>query len=142
MVPPPEPPQKIFTVEEADHLLGEVAPLVEQLQGLQQSIVKTNQQLDDVTRKLSQGNGYPIQELRKQLEHLTRHQLSLIEAFRSALDQLESLGVVLKDTSTGLVDFYGLRDGELIFLCWRLGEDRVRFWHRLDDGVAGRQPLE
>ncbi len=91
--------------------------------------------------KLSQGNGYPLQELRDQIEKLTRHQLQLIEAFHSALQQLETLGGVLKDLSLGLVDFYTLRDGEPVFLCWKLGEDAIRFWHSLDTGYAARQPL-
>jgi hypothetical protein len=73
---------------------------------------------------------------------LTRHQLQLLEAFESALKQLEDLGVVLKDLTTGLVDFHSLRGEELILLCWKLGEPRVQFWHTLDAGYAGRQPLE
>jgi len=40
-----------------------------------------------------------------------------------------------------LIDFYGLRGGEPVFLCWKLGEERIRFWHTLEDGYAGRQPL-
>ena len=58
------------------------------------------------------------------------------------MQQLEDLGCLLKDLTTGLVDFYGTRRGELVFLCWKLGEDRIRFWHGLDEGYTGRQPLE
>ena len=136
-----EQPQKIFTVEEANHLLSQVAPLVQQLRGLQESIIKTNQQLDEAVHKLSQGNGYPLEDIRKQITELTKRQLNLIEAFQSTLQQLESLGGVLKDVNVGLVDFYGMRDGELVFLCWRLGEDQIRFWHGVEEGFAGRQPL-
>jgi len=137
-----EQPSKVFSVDEANQLLGQVSPLVQQLQALQGSIIKTNHQLDEAVPKLSQGNGYPIQELRKQIADLTKHQLHLIEAFQSALQQLESLGCLLKDVNLGLVDFYSLRDGEPVFLCWRLGEERIEFWHRVEEGFAGRQPLE
>lgn len=136
-----EQPQKIFTLDEANRLLVKIIPLVQQLQGLQASIAKTNQQLDEAVRKLSEGNGYPIQEIKQHVEELTQHQLNLVEAFQSALQQLESFGCFLKDLSQGLVDFYSLRDEEPIFLCWRLGEEQIRFWHRLEDGFAGRQPL-
>ena len=136
-----EQPQKIFTLEEANQLLGRVIPLVQQLQGLHDSILKTNQQLDQAVRKLSEGNGYPLQEIKQRVEELTKHQLNLIEAFESSLRQLESCGCFLKDLSQGLVDFYSLRDGEPIFLCWRLGEEQIRFWHCVEDGFAGRQPL-
>ena len=117
-------------------------PLLEQLQGLQHSITQASQALDERVRKVSDGNGYPIQSLKQEIKDLTKQQLQLLEQFQSALKQLEELGCWLKDLNTGLVDFYGLRDGELIFLCWKLGEDRIRFWHTLEDGFAGRQPLE
>jgi len=135
-------PEKLFTLEEANQLLSRVTPILQQLQALQQSILKTNRQLDDEVSKLSAGNGYPLTEIKQQIEQLTKHQLDLIQAFQSALQQLESAGCVLKDLDAGLVDFYTVRSGELVFLCWRLGEERIRFWHRLEEGFAGRQPLE
>ena len=125
-----------------DALLSYVKPLLEQLQGLQRSITQASQALDERVRKVSDGNGYPIQSLQQEIKDLTKQQLQLLEQFQSALKQLEDLGCWLKDLNTGLVDFYGLRDGELIFLCWKLGEDRIRFWHTLEDGFAGRQSLE
>lgn len=138
---PSEQPPKVFAVDEANALLPRVRPLIEQLQGLHGSILKTNEQLDESVNKLSQGNGYPLHEVRQQIESLTRHQLQLIEAFHSALQQLETLGGVLKDLNAGLVDFYTVRDGEPAFLCWKLDEDTVRFWHPVESGYADRQPL-
>lgn len=57
------------------------------------------------------------------------------------LAEVTDLGVIVRDPESGLCDFPGIRDGEPIFLCWRLGEDRVGFWHPRDTGIAGRQPL-
>ena len=138
----PDQPSKIFTLEEANLALAHVAPLVERLQGLQRSIVETNEHLDEATRKLSQGNGYPIKDVKAQLQELTQRQLGHLEEFQQALERLESLGAILKDLNMGLIDFYGHREGELVFLCWRRGEEEIRFWHRLEEGFAGRQPLE
>ncbi len=132
---------KLFTVEEANALLEPIAKLMQQLQGLHQSILKTNQQLDERVEKLAAGNGYPIQELREEVEQLTGRQLNLVQAFQSALRQLEEMGCLLKDLAQGLVDFYSMRGGEVVLLCWRLGEERIRFWHGLEDGFTGRQPL-
>lgn len=115
--------------------------MVEQLQALQRSIIQTNKQLDEPVNKLSQGNGYPLHEVRQQIESLTRHQLQLIEAFHSTIRQLEALGCLLKDLNMGLLDFYTVRDGEPAFLCWKLGEEAIRFWHPLDAGYTSRQPL-
>ena len=55
--------------------------------------------------------------------------------------ELEELGIVLKDRRLGLVDFPGEIDGRRVWLCWRLGEPSVQYWHDLDAGYAGRQPL-
>lgn len=54
---------------------------------------------------------------------------------------LQDMGVVLKDPRSGLVDFMSLRDGELVELCWKLGEDHVDHWHRIGEGFAGRKLL-
>lgn len=138
----PVKPPKTFTVSGANALLPDVSHLVQQLQVLQRSIVQTSEQRDEMSRKVAGGNGYPIQALKAQIEDATSRQLRLIEAFQRALKELEELGAVLKDVSTGLVDFYTVREHELVFLCWQPGEDRIRFWHTLEDGFAGRRPLD
>lgn len=64
---------------------------------------------------------------------------------RTAADELSwfrDRGIVVRDIEQGLIDFPGLRGGRQIYLCWRLGEDAVNFWHDRDTGFAGRQPLE
>ena len=142
MAQAPSQPPRTFTLAEANALLPRIIPVIEQLQGLHRSLASTNQRLDELIGKLSQGNGYPITSVKDQIQQMTKHQLQLIEAFQSALKTLEDLGCELKDLARGLIDFYTLRDGELTYLCWKLGEDRIRFWHTLDAGYAGRQPLE
>jgi hypothetical protein len=137
-----EKPPRTFTVDEANTLLPQVRPLVEQLQGLARSITETTKRLDETAGKLSTGNGYPLQTIKDQIQQLTQHQLQLIEAFQSALKQLEDLGAALKDLNTGLVDFYSLRAGDVVLLCWKLGEERIHTWHTLEGGYAGRQPLD
>jgi hypothetical protein len=57
------------------------------------------------------------------------------------LEELRSVGCELKDFEQGLVDFYALLDDRLVFLCWRLGEPRIEYWHEVDAGAAGRQPV-
>lgn len=139
-----EAPQspKTFTVSQANALLERVKPLVEQLQGLQRSIARTSRQISELTAKITAGNGYPLQALQQQIDELTEHQLQLLEGFQSALQQLGDLGCLLKDLNIGLVDFYGTLRGEPVLLCWKLGEDRIRFWHGVDAGYDSRQPIE
>ena len=57
------------------------------------------------------------------------------------VQKLEELGCLLKDVNTGLVDFPAVRLGRRVWLCWLLGEDRVSFWHKLEEGYAGRKMI-
>jgi hypothetical protein len=59
----------------------------------------------------------------------------------TTIDELDALGVQVKDVEEGLVDFPALRRGETVLLCWKLGEDEIRYWHTVDGGFAGRQEL-
>jgi hypothetical protein len=87
----------------------------------------------------SSGNGGDFDpqepsELQAQLERET-------EAVAHAVEELQKLGVLVKDLDRGLVDFPALRGREEVLLCWQVGEDEVAFWHGLEEGFAGRKPL-
>jgi hypothetical protein len=58
------------------------------------------------------------------------------------LTRLDDLGVQVKDPDAGLVDFPSVREGEDVLLCWRLGEDEIRYWHHAAGGFAGRKPID
>jgi hypothetical protein len=72
---------------------------------------------------------------------LERDAMSIARDIDAYERELEELGIVLKDRRLGLVDFPGEIDGRRVWLCWRLGEPSVQYWHDLDAGYAGRQPL-
>src|SRR6267378_4039825 len=59
-----------------------------------------------------------------------------------ALDRIQATGCVVKDLDTGLLDFPAILKNEEVYLCWRLGEDRIRFYHRQDEGFSGRKPID
>lgn len=65
-----------------------------------------------------------------------------MEALEKEIQKLEDLGCVLKDMNTGLVDFPAVRLGTRVWLCWKLGEDDVTFWHGLHEGFAARKPVD
>ena len=67
--------------------------------------------------------------------------LRLSSQFRGAIERINSYGCVIKNIDPGLVDFPHLRDGREVYLCWQFGEDEIRYWHDIDAGFAGRQPL-
>jgi hypothetical protein len=71
-------------------------------------------------------------------DEVTRH----ADRINRYLQELEGIGCVFKGFEGGLVDFYSLREDRPIFLCWRLGEDRIGHWHEIDTGFGGRQPID
>lgn len=75
---------------------------------------------------------------------LAREQEGLVVTVKSmeqAVRQIDAWSVTLRDISTGLVDFPALVNGRPVWLCWKLGEDDIAYWHELEAGIAGRKPL-
>jgi hypothetical protein len=125
------------------HEANQALPRVRRLAG---QIVELSAQLDELTDQVR------IAEYRRRRETATEADRDRFEesatALRraeddllAALQELQGMGVQLKDARTGLVDFLSYRDGELVELCWRLGEDRVAHWHRIGEGFPGRKPV-
>jgi hypothetical protein len=83
------------------------------------------------------GGGIPPAQLAEAAAEVDREARSLAQV----VDEIGEHGAEVKDLDEGLIDFPALRHGETVLLCWQLGEDRIRFWHTVEDGFAGRQPL-
>jgi hypothetical protein len=123
-----EKPVRFFSAAEANELLPTVGPLLEELKDAH-SLMEERQ--DDVTESIPTNGGGAVH--REFLDASTRA--------AKALSALQDLGLVVRDPSSGLVDFPALRDGTEVFLCWRLGEPAVAWFHPPETGFAGRQPL-
>jgi hypothetical protein len=65
-----------------------------------------------------------------------------ISHFMSLIQQIKELGVHLKDAEKGLCDFPYIKHGRVVYLCWQLGEDRIQYWHDVETGFTGREPLD
>jgi hypothetical protein len=127
-----------FTPEEANAALAEVRPLVEQMverRGQHVAALERQEELEAHIR--GNGGGIPPAELAEAAAEVER----LARELARVVDELNTLGVEVKDLDEGLVDFPALRRGEPVLLCWKLGEPEVGYWHTLDDGFAGRRPL-
>ena len=135
---PADPPLKLFTLQEANALLPRMRETVARLQEI---FVQFRQHADGESypAPLQRSNGHPKGEPAS-LPRLREIQALRDEA-ESLIKAIVNLGVALKDIEQGLVDFPAERDGRIVFLCWKQGEDEIRFWHELDTGFAGRKPL-
>jgi len=131
-------PPRIFTPDEANASLSELRPLVEAMVEGKRALDDAQERRDDVAQRIAgNGGGIPPAELGA-LEAAVEE---AAKTLAGTIGEIQALGVLVKDLDTGLVDFPGERDGQDILLCWQLGENEVAFWHGLEDGYAGRQPL-
>lgn len=127
-----------FTRAEAEALLPELTLILLQLQDHRVQMQAVEEELEAMQIK-AMGNGHHMQD---QIARLQQAIIAHIEQLREDIEQVQRFGCELKDPDTGLVDFLSLRDGREVYLCWRLGEERIAYWHPLDTGFAGRQALD
>ena len=130
--------ERLFTPEEANAALGEVRPLVEQLVSHRRKLSEAQSlQTALITRIAGNGGDMAPSDLREAQEAIERE----ADAITKTAEKLTELGVQIKSLEEGLIDFPALRNGEVVLLCWKLGEDEIGYWHGADEGFAGRKPL-
>lgn len=134
MTPDPEP--RFFTLEEVRALVPRLRTLLTALQIEQHHLEGEVQALNDLTPAM-RANGQAITAARLE-ERITE----LYASVQEKLQMITALGIEVKDIKSGLVDFPCLRDGRVIYLCWQVDEPTVAYWHEVDAGYRGRQPLE
>lgn len=133
--------KKIFTVEEANKTLPLVKAIVSDIVQLFNDVHERRNRLNRIRQKpgkteRAEDNPYEEEVLQIQKELETD-----IDRLDSFVDELLQLGIELKDPAKGLVDFFTIRDGKEAYLCWQLGEEEIAYWHDLESGFSGRQPL-
>lgn len=130
---------RLYTIAEARALLPQVLPVLESMREAFLALRALNASLATEARGASgDGNllanpwwdGHPEDRV-----------ANLNAKLRQAIQQLEGWGIEVKDPERGLIDFYSERQGEVVFLCYMLGEPGIRYWHSLRAGFAGREPL-
>jgi hypothetical protein len=136
--PPPGRPKKYFTVAQANATLPLVRAIVRDITDMYRDLRERQDRLSRVQAQPRGSLGDAYQEELQQIEAaLQRDQEKILECEA----ELNGLGIELKDYRVGLIDFPSLRDGREVYLCWRLGEPDVAYWHELDAGFAGRQKI-
>jgi hypothetical protein len=127
-----------FTAEEANAALAQVRPLVERMVERRRAHAHALERQEELEGRIrGNGGGIPpatLADAAAEIERLERELARIV-------DEIGEHGAEVKDLDEGLIDFPALRRGETVLLCWKLGEDEIRFWHRVEDGFAGRRPL-
>jgi hypothetical protein len=130
---------RYFTPAQANDALAEIRPLVEQLVEHRRVQERIGAEREELASKIAgNGGGIDGQQLADLEAASERERIGVARC----VNAIHELGAIVKSPDDGLVDFPAQREGEEILLCWRLGEDDVAFWHPLEEGFAGRKPIE
>lgn len=131
---------KLFTLTEAERTRREVEPVLIEAIETHRKLQPLDDELSTLAARIQTMGGIVVS-----YEHAARLRFDrdrLAESLRASLEKIQSTGCVVKDLDTGLLDFPAIVNNEEVYLCWRLGEERIRFYHRQDEGFAGRKPIE
>ncbi len=131
--------ERTFTPEEANAALVELRPVAEQMVAHRRALSEAQHRQAELVVTIA-GNGGDLgpSDLEEEAAAIQREADGIAECVRV----LDDAGVQVKSLEEGLLDFPSLRDGEDVLLCWQVGEPEVAFWHGIDEGFAGRKPLD
>jgi hypothetical protein len=123
----------LYTPQTADKALPEVKRLFENIITLKNHVVALQEEIQGII-----DSGSPFEDFIKKKQELN----SSVTNLYKAIEQLEGNGVMIKSVDEGLLDFPSRRFDEEVWLCWKVGENKIKFWHGKDEGFRGRKPLE
>ncbi len=139
-----------YTLDRANAQLAEVRGILEDLQARRRELVTLRDRLHAASgAEVPGGRGSLVDEALtdasagtpESSQVLAARMQAVIDQMQAAVERLDGRSITLRDIETGLIDFPALVNGRQVWLCWRLGEDDVAWWHELTAGVAGRKPL-
>ncbi len=122
--------ERHFTVDEANALLAQVEPMLRSLRQARDRLTDTEAHEALAGAAPGNGGGDPGRNVGE----------AFLEVRRLLLE-LQELGIVVRDIERGLIDFPAILEGREVYLCWKLDEETIAFWHDLESGYGGRQPL-
>jgi hypothetical protein len=131
---------RYFTRDEAEHVLPQVEQLLREALYLKQQYVEADEALKTKTREITMSGGMAVDSQAMLL--VQRRRDSAAERLPAVMEGIQEHGCVVKDLDTGLLDFPTLYEGREVYLCWRLGEPRIGFWHAVEEGFRGRKPID
>jgi len=132
--------RKRFTLAEAQSLIPHVERLLREAVDLKLSLADAEQTMQTIIERIMMLGGSVVNR-DAAVEARSRREAS-VEMLRHSIEQVQACGCVVKDLEMGLVDFPTLLRGEEVYLCWKLGEPQIEFWHGVDEGFRGRKAID
>jgi len=130
--------EREFTLEEANATVVELRPVVERMVEHGRKLGEAQREQRQLVTRIA-GNGGDMQP--SDLRELAETIQSEADAIAACAREIDAAGAQIKSLEEGLLDFPSRREGELVLLCWELGEGEIEYWHGIDEGFAGRKPL-
>lgn len=131
---------RTFTLEEAQRLLPVLESLLRTAIDGKRLIESVDSEFQDISQKVLLRGGMCLNVL-----HLARRKAErekAIQKLKDAMGEIDAIGVQVKDLDIGLLDFPCEVDGQIVLLCWKLGEKAITHWHGVSEGFAGRKPID
>jgi hypothetical protein len=131
---------KTFTLDEAQTLLPVLETLLRKAQASGTRAAEIEAELDQLRQQIFLMGGVHVDvatTARRRAEHD-----KAVQETKDSLAEIDAIGVQVKDLEKGLLDFPCVVDGRTVLLCWKLGEKEIGYWHSIEDGFAGRKPLD
>src|SRR5262249_12351117 len=135
-----EPEQRLFTLNEAERARQEIEPFLVEAINCRRKLSGLENDLSAVATRITMMGGILVPYDKLSVLRMEHQQLA--ETLKTSLKRILETGCIIKDLDVGLLDFPSVVGNEEVYLCWKLGEDRIRFYHRQDEGFAGRKPLD
>jgi len=129
-----------FTLRESEELLPVVERFLREAIFHKAEYQKANQELEESSQRIRMSGGAQVN--RGEILGMRARRDTSVAALKEALEEIAKTGAQVKDLDTGLIDFLTRYHGQEVCLCWRLGEDRIRFWHGTTEGFQGRKPID
>jgi hypothetical protein len=131
---------KTFTLEEANSLLPVMESLLARAMSAKEAAESLEREVQALRQRIFLSGGLTVN-----IAEIARNRTETeaeVKRAKEALAEIDAIGVQVKDLDTGLLDFPCRVEGELVLLCWRRGESRIEYWHTLESGFRGRQPVD
>ena len=135
-----EQESKLFTLKEAERTRREIEPVLIEAIEVHRKLAPLDEELGGIAARIQWTGGMVVAYEQVARTRFERDRLA--ESLKSAVEKIQATGCVVKDLDVGLLDFPAVINNEEVYLCWRLGEERIRFWHRQDEGFSGRKPID
>ena len=129
-----------FTLAEAQSLIPEVSRLLRDAVLLKGVYQAAGQAIQTWMQRITMMGGMTVD--RNQAIDTRKRRDTSAASLRSAIEQVQAIGCVVKDLDIGLIDFPTEFRGEEVYLCWKLGEPRIEFWHGVEEGFRGRKAID